>query len=100
MQCGRSSWAYSEIRNIDSGGYLLTAYQFTLGCEPAELTGHGGAEAPEPFSEFIVPVGKWSDGTAVPTNQRGGIARFRYLLSKLLPELVFSGLHNFQRREE
>lgn len=28
----------------------------------------GGAQAPEPFSEFIVPVGKWSDGTAVPTN--------------------------------
>jgi len=28
----------------------------------------GGTEAPEPFSEFIVPVGKWSDGTAVPTN--------------------------------
>jgi 2-polyprenyl-6-methoxyphenol hydroxylase-like FAD-dependent oxidoreductase len=27
-------------------------------------------------------------------------ARFRYLSSKLLPELVFSGLHNFQRREE
>jgi hypothetical protein len=28
----------------------------------------GGAEDPEPFSEFIVPVGKWSDGTAAPTN--------------------------------
>jgi hypothetical protein len=28
----------------------------------------GGAQAPEPISEFIVPVGKWSDGTAVPTN--------------------------------
>jgi hypothetical protein len=27
----------------------------------------GGAEDPEPFSEFIVPVGKWSDGTAAPT---------------------------------
>ena len=33
----------------------------------------GGAQAPEPFSEFIVPVGKWSDGTAVPRNERGGI---------------------------
>jgi hypothetical protein len=28
----------------------------------------GGTEAPEPLSEFIVPVGKWSDGTAAPTN--------------------------------
>jgi hypothetical protein len=26
----------------------------------------GGAEDPEPFSEFIVPVGRWSDGTAAP----------------------------------
>lgn len=27
----------------------------------------GGAEAPEPISEFIVPVGKWSDGTSAPS---------------------------------
>jgi hypothetical protein len=28
----------------------------------------GDAEDPESFSEFIIPVGKWSDGTAAPTN--------------------------------
>jgi hypothetical protein len=28
----------------------------------------GGAEDPEPISEFIVPVGKWSDGTSAPAN--------------------------------
>jgi hypothetical protein len=26
----------------------------------------GGAANPEPLSEFIVPVGKWSDGTSAP----------------------------------
>jgi hypothetical protein len=26
----------------------------------------GGAGNPEPLSEFIVPVGKWSDGTSAP----------------------------------
>ena len=28
----------------------------------------GGAADPEPLSEFIVPVGKWSDGTSAPLN--------------------------------
>jgi hypothetical protein len=28
----------------------------------------GGPGDPEPLSEFIVPVGKWSDGTTAPLN--------------------------------
>jgi hypothetical protein len=37
-------------------------------CSPSANGVLGGAEDPEPFSEFIVPVGKWSDRTAAPSN--------------------------------
>jgi hypothetical protein len=48
-----------------------------------------------PSYERMVPIDQY-----LIADRNAEIARFRYLSSKLLPELVFSGLHNFQRREQ
>jgi hypothetical protein len=39
------------------------------GCGSARLAGHAEPQfqgGPEPITEFVIPVTKWSDGTAAP----------------------------------
>jgi hypothetical protein len=59
----------------DRGSHKLAHLMFEVPRMPDAAWGEnlpnspvlGGAEDPEPISEFIVPVGQWSDGTPAPT---------------------------------
>jgi hypothetical protein len=61
----------------DQGSHNLAHLMFEVPRMPDAAWGEnlpnspvlGGAEDPEPISEFIVPVGKWSDGTPAPLVQ-------------------------------